>query len=137
MKSLLTIAFLIITTIANAQPGHHRDNGRNHKKTNKAYKNHSKHKKNDYKKGRKYNHRDYDYRVQREMDRYAFLNLSRDQKSRLQISLNFLITNNYNQREYERKLRSDLHKILNRNQYRSLENRAYNSGNTFIFNFSS
>lgn len=135
MKSLLTIAFLSIATIINAQPGHHRDNGKSN------HKHHSKHKKNDYKKGRRYtkkdNRRDYDFRVQRELNRYDFLNLTRNQRSRLQVSLNFLIINNYNQREYERRLKSDLYDILNRNQYRSWQNRAYNSGNTFIFNFNS
>lgn len=143
MKSLITIAFLAIATIANAQPGRHRENRRDDdRKPNRGYHHHSKHKKNDYKKGRKYDkrysQRDCDYRVERELNRYEFLNLSRDQRSRLQVSLNFMISNNYGQREYERRLRSDLYNILNRNQYRSWENRAYNnSGNTFIFNFNS
>ena len=143
MKSLITIAFLAIATIVNAQPGRHRDNERDHdRKPKRGHNHHSKHKKNDYKKGRKYdkkhNHRDCDYRVERELNRYDFLNLSRDQRSRLQVSLNFMITNNYNQRAYERRLKSDLYNILNRNQYRNWENRAYNNtGNTFIFNFNS
>ncbi|WP_177764655.1 hypothetical protein [Flavobacterium sp. I3-2] len=142
MKSFITIAFLAIATIANAQPGRHKEERRDYNRNSNNGYQHSKHKKNDYKKGRKYdkkhNHRDCDYRVERELSRYDFLNLSRDQRSRLQVSLNFMITNDYNQREYERRLRSDLYHILNRNQYRNWENRAYNnSGNTFIFNFNS
>jgi len=142
MKSLITIAFLAIATIANAQPGRHRDHDRDYdKKSNRGYNHNSKHKKNDYKKGKKYNkkhnHRDCDYQVERELNRYDFLKLSREQRSRLQVSLNFMITNNYSQRAYERRLKSDLYNILNRNQYRSWENRAYNTGNTFIFNIGS
>ena len=133
MKTFFTIAFLAITTLASAQPGHYKDHGRGHYK-NDHYK---KHKKNKYKKD-KHNHRnDCDYRVQREMNRYDFLRLSQAQRSKLQVSLNFLITNQYSDRDYERRLRNDLYSILTKDQYRTWENRAYRGGNTFVFNFGS
>nr|WP_297307014.1 hypothetical protein [uncultured Flavobacterium sp.] len=137
MKSLFTIALLSIVSIASAQPGRHREEGRfQHKNHNKHEKLHKK----DYKKGKKHakqHHKhDYNYRVERELSRYDFLRLNRNQRARLQFSLNYMISNNYAQREYERRLRADLSNILSREQYRSWENRAYtNNGNVFVFNF--
>lgn len=136
MKSLFTIALLSIVSIASAQPGRHREQGRPHHNDRK----HDNFRKNDYKKGRKHvnkqRQRDCDYRVERELSRYDFLRLNRDQRARLQFSLNYMISNNYAQRDYERRLRADLNNILSREQYRSWENRAYsNNGNVFVFNF--
>lgn len=149
MKSFFTLALLAVTAIASAQPGHHRGNGKGHKKHDKYNKHYNRdhddrrdrdYRRDDYKRGRyvdnRYN-RDYDYRVEREISRYDFLSLSRNQRQRLQVSLNFLVSNNYAQREYERRLRSDLYNILSRDQYNNWERRAYTGGNsnTFVFNF--
>nr|WP_298001821.1 hypothetical protein [uncultured Flavobacterium sp.] len=139
MKTLFTLAVLAVTTIASAQPGHGRKHGNGH------YKKHNKHKvhhydKKDYKHGRRVvrtNHRrDYNYHVQQEMARYNFLRLSQAQRSRLQVSLNFLISNDYGPRDYEYRLRKDLRNILSRSQYDLWERKAYNNGGTtFVFNF--
>lgn len=138
MKTLITLALLAVTTIASAQPGHGRNHGKGH------YKHHHKHKteyrKKDYKHGRRVVRndykRDYHYHVQREMARYDFLRLSQAQRSRLQVSLNFLISNGYGARDYEYRLRRDLRSILSRSQYNLWERNAYNNGgNTFVFNF--
>lgn len=139
MKTLITLALVAVTTIASAQPGH----GKGHYKHNKHHK-HERYERydrrdDDHDRRRRvvrndYN-RDYNYRVERELARYDFLRMSRAQRSRLQVSLNFLISNGYGARDYERRLRSDLYNILNRDQYRMWENRAYNGGNTFVFNF--
>lgn len=134
MKNLFTIALLTISSLVSAQPGHHKNNHNPKKHKPKEIHNHRKPKKN-FKHNKK--HPNYDYRVQRELERYRFLNLSNTQRNKLQVSINFLVTNSYNEREYERRLRSDLHQILTQNQYRNWENRAYNSNNNnvFIFNF--
>lgn len=154
MKALFTLALLAVTTIASAQPGHGRGHGKGHYKHGKHHKNerYDKHDRNnrydrrdddDYSRsrrvvrsdyGRNYS-RDYNYRVERELARYDFLRMTRAQRSRLQVSLNFLVSNGYGQRDYERRLRSDLYNILSRDQYRMWERQAYNSGNTFVFNF--
>lgn len=143
MKALFSLAFLAIATIANAQPGHykHHNNG----KGKGHYKHYKKQKYDRYDDDdygyrnrrvvRKDYGRDYHYHVNREMSRYDFLRLSSNQRSRLQISLNFLISNGYGPREYESRLRRDLRDILTRDQYRSWERRAYNNNNVFVFNF--
>jgi|SRR5690606_28676243 len=135
MKVLFTLALLAVTTIASAQPGHGYKHGKGHYKKHKKYQKHSNH--NDYNRRvvRKNHHRDYHYHVSREMSRYDFLRLSQAQRSRLQVSLNFLISNGYGPRDYEYRLRRDLRDILSRSQYDLWERRAYNSGNTFVFNF--
>lgn len=140
MRTLFTLALLAVATIASAQPGHGRKHGKGHYKHNKHYNKH--HDRDDYRRGervyRDYDRgrRNYDYRVAREMNRYDFLRLSRHQRSRLQVSLNFLVTNGYRDRAYEQYLRRDLYDILSRDQYRMWENRAYRGGgNTFVFNF--
>ncbi len=138
MKTLITLALLAVTTIASAQHKHHNrhhndhDNGRH----NGHYKKHYKHQKH-YAERRKYdNHRDCHYYVAREMNRYDFLRLNRAQRSQLQVSLNFLISNNYGPRDYEYRLRGDMRRILTRDQYHLWERRAYaGGGNTFVFNF--
>lgn len=142
MKALFTIALLAITTIAGAQPGHHRGHGNGHSKHHhkKHYDRHD-HRRDDddYSRSRRVVRRDYGrdyhYRVEREMSRYDFLRLSRQQRSRLQVSLNFMVSNGYGPVDYERRLRRDLYEILSRDQYGMWERRAYNSGNTFVFNF--
>ena len=145
MKALLTLALLAVTTIASAQPGHGKGHGKGHYKHGKHEKHdrYDKHNRrhDDYGRDqrrvvkRDYN-RDYNYRVERELSRYDFLRMTRAQRSRLQVSLNFLVSNGYGAREYERRLRSDLYNILSRDQYRMWENRAYSGGgNTFVFNF--
>jgi len=137
MKNLITLVFLTLTFLANAQPNHYREKDKNFKREKDKRKNYSKSHKHDKKKHYyKRNHRkDYNYRVERELSRYEFLRLSELQRSKLQVSINFLANNQYNEREYERRLKSDLYTILSRDQYRNWENRAYNNGNTFIFNF--
>ncbi len=135
MKVFFTLAFLAITTIASAQPGHHkhdRGRGKGHAKhyKNKKYNRHDHH----HRKERRYV-RDYHYEVEREMSRYDFLRLSRHQRSRLNVTLNFLVSNGYGPREYERRLRSDLYDILSRSQYSMWEDRAYARNNVFVFNF--
>lgn len=146
MKAFYTLVLLAATTIASAQPGHHRGNGKGHSKHNnhKKYDNHHRHDHHDrddddYSRNRRVVRRDYgrdyNYRVEREMSRYDFLRLDRQQRSRLQVSLNFLVSNGYGSADYERRLRRDLYDILSRDQYSMWERRAYNSGNTFVFNF--
>lgn len=142
MKTLFTLALLAITTIASAQPGHHRGHHK-HKKHHKKHYTHKHHRDDD----RHYRHnqrrvvryddrRDYHYYVDREMSRYDFLRLSRAQRSQLQVSLNFMVANNYSPRDYERRLRRDLGTILTRDQFGLWERRAYTGGgNTFVFNF--
>lgn len=142
MKALFTLALLAVTTIASAQPGHHRGHHK-HKKHHKKHYTHRHHRDDD----RHYRHnqrrvarydnrRDYHYHVDREMRRYDFLRLSRAQRSQLQVSLNFMIANNYGPRDYERRLRRDLGTILTRDQFGMWERRAYTGGgNTFVFNF--
>lgn len=136
MKTLFTLALLAVTTIASAQPRHGNHHGKGHYKKHQKHYNHNR---NDYKHNRKVvrnNHqRDYHYHVSREMNRYDFLRLSQAQRSKLQVSLNFLIANNYGPRDYEYRLCKDLRSILTRNQYAMWERRAYSSGNTFVFNF--
>lgn len=140
MRTLFTLALLAITTIASAQPGHGRERGKGHYKKHKQekYYDNRAYDRN-YPKGRRVvrydDRRDYDYRVAQEMRRYDFLRLSGAQRSRLQVSLNFMLNNGYGPREYERRLRSDLYNILSRDQYRMWEQRAYTGGgNTFVFN---
>lgn len=142
MKALFTLALLAVTTIASAQPGHHKGHHK-HKKHHKKHYTHRHHRDDD----RHYRHnqrrvarydnrRDYHYHVDREMRRYDFLRLSRAQRSQLQVSLNFMIANNYGPRDYERRLRRDLGTILTRDQFGMWERRAYTGGgNTFVFNF--
>lgn len=142
MKTLFTLALLAVTTIASAQPGHHRGHHK-HKKHHKKHYTHKHHRDDD----RYYRHnqrrvaryddrRDYHYHVDREMSRYDFLRLSRAQRSQLQVSLNFMVANNYGPRDYERRLRRDLGIILTRDQFGMWERRAYTGGgNTFVFNF--
>jgi len=138
MKTLITLALLAMTTVMTAQPGHGKSHGKGH------YKKHQKHKahkyQKDYKHGRRIvrndYQRDYHYHVQREMARYDFLRLSQAQRSRLQVSLNFLISNRYAPKDYDLYLRRDLSNILSRSQYDLWERRAYKNGaNTFVFNF--
>ena len=139
MKTLFTLALLAVTTIASAQPGHGYKHGKGHYKKHKKYQKHYNHNRNDYKHNRRVvrndHYRDYHYHVNREMNRYDFLRLSQNQRSRLQVSLNFLISNGYGPRDYEYRLRRDLRDILTRSQYDLWERRAYSSGNTFVFNF--
>lgn len=144
MKVLFSLAFLAIATIANAQPGHHKHahkgKGNGHYKQHKSYKHDSYDDDDDYghrhrRVVRKDYGRDYHYHVNREMNRYDFLRLSSHQRSRLQVSLNFLISNGYGPRDYESRLRRDLRDILTRDQYRTWERRAYNNSNVFVFNF--
>ncbi|WLD24937.1 hypothetical protein NU10_06030 [Flavobacterium dauae] len=147
MKTLFTLALLAVTTIASAQPRHHK----NHHKHKSHHKKHYEHKyyrddwddrdddhyhHNKRRVVRYNNHRDYHYYANREMSRYDFLRLSRSQRSQLQVSLNFMIANNYGPRDYERRLRRDLGTILTRDQFGMWERRAYTGGgNTFVFNF--
>ncbi|MBA5791482.1 hypothetical protein H1R17_13050 [Flavobacterium sp. xlx-214] len=149
MKAIFTLALLAVTTIASAQPGHHR--GKGHGNGHKKEKHYNKHHHNDryerysrddddYSRNRRvvrndYYDRDYSYRVGRELSRYDFLRLSRHQRSRLQVSLNFLVSNGYGPRDYESRLRRDLRDILDRSQYDMWERRAYGNNNTFVFNF--
>ncbi len=142
MKTFFTLALLAITTIASAQPGHHNGHHK-HKKHHKTHKVHKHHRDNaphyrhnQRKVVRHDNRRDYYYHVDREMSRYDFLRLSRAQRSKLQVSLNFMVANNYGPRDYEYRLRRDLRNILTREQYSMWERRAYTGGgNTFVFNF--
>ncbi|HLW41925.1 MAG TPA: hypothetical protein VKY82_06110 [Flavobacterium sp.] len=135
MKLWYTLALLAITTIASAQPGHHK-----HRKGKKVHKKHYTHKHYDTRGLKRqvvkvHHGRDYHYYVNREMARFEFLRLSRQQKAKLQISLNFLISNGYSPQIYERRLRSDLRTILSRSQYQQWERRAYGNNNVFVFNF--
>lgn len=127
MKVFILTAFMAIATFANAQPGHYKDHGRGHQK--KDY--HKKYKK------RKHHDKECDYRVRKEMNRYDFLRLSNIQRSKLQVSINLLISKDYSEREYENRLKRELYQILSRDQYKSWESRAYRGGNTFVFNFGS
>lgn len=142
MKALFTLALIAVTTIASAQPGHHRGHHK-HKKHHTKHYTHKHHRDDD----RYYRHnqrrvvrydrqRDAHYYVNREMSRYDFLRLSRAQRAKLQVSLNYMIVNNYGPTAYERRLRADLRNILTRNQYRMWQRNAYRGGgNTFVFNF--
>lgn len=132
MKTFLTLALLAMTAIASAQPRHH---GKGHGKYKKHNKHHY-HAPNPHRKMvRVDQRRDYHYHVNREINRYDFLRLSRSQRSRLEVSLNFLLSNNYAPRAYELRLRRDLREILTRAQYQAWERRAYNNSNVFVFNF--
>lgn len=141
MKTLITLALLAMTTVMTAQPGHGKSHGKGHYKKHQKHQKHKAHKyQKDYKHGRKVvrndYQRDYHYHVQREMARYDFLRLSQAQRSRLQVSLNFLISNRYAPKDYDLYLRRDLSSILSRSQYDLWERRAYKNGsNTFVFNF--
>lgn len=142
MKTLFTLALLALTTIASAQPGHskgHSKHKKHHKKhyAQKHYRANDRNYQHNQRKVVKYDHRkDYHYNVEREMSRYDFLRLSRIQRDQLQVSLNFMVANNYGSRDYERRLRSDLGTILTRDQYGMWERKAYTGGgNTFVFNF--
>lgn len=133
MKAFLTLALLAMATIASAQPGHRGKNHNkfNHHKNQKHYAPAPHHRKL----VRVDQRRDYHYHVNREINRYDFLRLSRSQRSRLEVSLNFLLSNNYAPRAYELRLRRDLRDILTRAQYQAWERRAYNNSNVFVFNF--
>ncbi|MDO5636684.1 MAG: hypothetical protein Q4G18_05465, partial [Myroides sp.] len=122
MKTLITLALLAMTTVMTAQPGHGKSHGKGHYKKHQKHQKHKAHKyQKDYKHGRKVvrndYQRDYHYHVQREMARYDFLRLSQAQRSRLQVSLNFLISNRYAPKDYDLYLRRDLSSILSRSQY--------------------
>ena len=138
MKTIFTLAFLAITTLTSAQPGHHKHHKNKEKKHSYGYydKKYSKQKKYyAHQHAKPHKKKVYYYEVEREMRRYDFLRMSDYQRNRLEISLNYMFRNGYGPREYERRLRSDLHSILNRRQYEMWQQQAYGRNQVFVFNF--
>src|SRR5690606_32029644 len=127
MKTLFTLALLAVTTIASAQPRHGNHHGKGHYKNHKKHQKHYNHNRNDYKHNKKVvknnNQLNNNYNLSLKIIRNNFLRLSQAQRSKLQVSLNFLIANNYGPRDYEYRLCKDLRSILTRNQYAMWERR--------------